>query len=334
MSTSLPDGRCVPGKARAIGFLFVPKFSMIAFASALEPLRLANRVSGRTLYEWRLFSQDGGPVRASNGVQIAVDGSFADTRVLDAAFVCAGLDVQAQDHRDLTAALRRLSSFGTAVGAVCTGTYALAKAGLLSGYRSTIHWENLPSIAAEFPDLDITSELFEIDRNRYTCAGGTSALDMMLSLIARENGREIAAAASDQLIYHRIREAREHQRMNLRVRLGVAHPKILSVIARMEETIEAPLSCSKLAQEAGFSARQLERLFEKYIGQSPTKYYLVLRLERARDLLRQTSQPILDVALACGFSSASHFSRSYNDYFGQTPTTERREQQTFRPTMR
>jgi putative intracellular protease/amidase len=214
-----------PENTRVIGFLLVPRFSMIAFTSAIEPLRLANRVSGRTLYEWRLFSGDGRPIRASNEVEISVGGSYADARGLHTAIVCAGLDVQTFNHRDLMASLRRLSSFGAAIGAVCTGTYVLAKAGLLDGYQSTIHWENHSGLISEFPHLDVSQELFEIDRNRLTCAGGTAAVDMMLSVITKDHGPEIASLVTDQLIHHRIREAGERQRMDLRARLGVAHPK-------------------------------------------------------------------------------------------------------------
>lgn len=313
-----------PDAARVIGFLFVPQFSMIAFTSAIEPLRLANRVSGKKLYEWRLFSVDGGPVQASNNVEITVGGAYPDARRLNAAIVCAGIDVQTFSHRKLMASLRRLSSFGAEIGAVCTGTYVLAKAGLLDGYQSTIHWENHSGLVSEFPHLEVSQELFEIDRNRFTCAGGTAAVDMMLSLIVRDHGHEVASQVTDQLIHHRIREASERQRMDLRARLGVAHPKLLSVVALMEKTIENPLSCAQLADEAGFSTRQLERLFCRYLGRSPTRHYLSLRLERARYLLRQTSMPILSVAMACGFVSASHFSKSYNEHFGRTPSAERR----------
>jgi transcriptional regulator GlxA family with amidase domain len=314
-----------PENTRVIGFLLVPRFSMIAFSSAIEPLRLANRAAGRTLYEWRLFSSDGRPVRASNDVEIAVGGSYAEARGLHAAIVCAGLDVQTFNHRDLMAVLRRLSSFGAAIGAVCTGTYVLAKAGLLDGYQSTIHWENHSGLVSEFPHLDVSQELFEIDRNRLTCAGGTAAVDMMLSVIMKDHGPDIASRVTDQLIHHRIREAGERQRMDLRARLGVAHPKLLSVVALMEKSIEEPLSCTELAEQAGFSTRQLERLFCKYLGHSPTKHYLSIRLEHARYLLQQTSMPILSVAMACGFVSASHFSKSYNEHFGRTPSTERRK---------
>jgi transcriptional regulator GlxA family with amidase domain len=309
---------------RVIALLVVPQFSMIAFTAAIEPLRLANRAAGRAIYAWRLFSADGRPVRASNGIEIGVEGPFSAVRDVSAAIVCAGLEVQHGDHRELMACLRRLSSFGTIIGAVCTGTHVLAKAGLLEGYRATIHWENHASLAAEFPDLDISQELFEVDRNRITCAGGTAAIDMMLSLIRREHGPEIAAQVTDQLIHHRVRDADEHQRMDLRARLDVAHPKVLAAVAAMERSIERPLSCAALAVKAGCSTRQLERLFHTYLGHSPTKHYLSIRLERARDLLRQTSLPVIAVATACGFASASHFSKSYMEHFGRTPTAERK----------
>ncbi len=306
-----------------VGFFLTPHFTMMAFTSAIEPLRLANQVSNRNLYSWRLYSADGQPVRASNNVEVRVDEPYSQARELGAAILCAGNGVQSLDHRDAIAALRRLSSFGTSLGAVCTGTYVLARAGLLDGYQSTIHWENQAALMAEFPDLDVTSELFEIDRTRFTCAGGTAAADMMLSIIARDHGQALATAVTDQLIHHRIREASERQRMDLRTRLGVAHPRLLAVVARMEETIETPLSCTALAKQAGVSPRQLERLFAKYLGHSPTRHYLTVRLDRARFLLQQTSHPILSVAMACGFVSASHFSKSYNEHFGHTPSTER-----------
>ena len=306
------------------GFLIVPDFSMIAFTSAIEPLRLANRCSGKTLYGWRIFSPDGGPVTASNGVAIAADGSYADVGPMPAVVVCAGVDVQRFDHRDLISKLRTLAFYGVSIGAVCTGTYVLAKAGLLTGRKCTIHWENHDSFREEFADIDVTQELFEIDRNRFTCAGGTAAIDMMLSMITKQKGGEIAAQVTDQLIHHRMRDSNERQRMELRSRLGVAHPKLLAVVSEMEKSLEAPLSCSELAEDVGLSTRQLERLFRKYIGEAPTKYYLGLRLNRARFLLRQTSMPILTIGLACGFVSASHFSKCYSEHFGRTPSQERR----------
>jgi transcriptional regulator GlxA family with amidase domain len=306
-----------------IGFLLTPEFSMIAFTSSLEPLRLANRVSGQNLFAWRIYSPDGAPVMASNGVRVEVNGSFADVGPMPEIIVCAGVDVHRHDHTALMARLRRLSFYGVSLGAVCTGTYILAKAGLLDGFRCTIHWENYNAFREEFPEIEVTQELFEIDRNRFTCAGGTAAIDMMLSLISEKKGSEIAALVTDELIHHRMREANERQRMELRARLGVANTKILTVAELMERHLEEPLSCSALAKRAGLSPRQLERLFRKYVGETPTRYYLGLRLDRARQLLLQTSMPILAVGLACGFVSASHFSSSYSQYFGRTPSEER-----------
>src|SRR5579863_9123434 len=222
----------------SIAFMLVDRFSMIAFTAAIEPLRLANREADAVLYEWRLHSADGLAVEASNGVKISVDRSFAEARDVDSVIVCAGVDVQSIDHRSLIATLRRLTKFGAAAGAVCTGAYVLAKAGLLRGYRSTIHWENLPGMRADFPELDIGEDLFEIDRDRFTCAGGTAAADMMLSVIMRDHGQQVSSAVTEQLIHHRIRDAGERQRIDLRTRLGAAPPKLLRVVNMMEQSIE------------------------------------------------------------------------------------------------
>jgi len=304
--------------------MLTEQFSMIAFSAAIEPLRLANRATGRKLYEWHLYSADGVTAEASNGVRVNVDMSFRDAPNMDAVVVCAGVDVQLIDHRDLISVVRRLAKFGASPGAVCTGTYVLAKAGLLDGHRCTIHWENRPGIRADFPDLDIGEELFEIDRDRFTCAGGVAAADMMLSLIKRDHGEAVSSAVTDQLIHHRIREASERQRMDMRTRLGVADPKLLRVISLMERSIERPLTIEEFARGVALSPRQLERLFLKHLGTSPNRHYIKIRLGRACQLLRQTRMPVLDVAMASGFNSASYFSQSYLDHFGHSPTSERK----------
>ncbi|KKC32432.1 GlxA family transcriptional regulator [Devosia psychrophila] len=304
--------------------MLTEQFSMIAFTAALEPLRLANRAAGRKLYEWHLYSADGLTAEASNGVRVNVEQSFRDAPNMDAVVVCAGVDVQLIDHRDLISVVRRLTKSGAAPGAVCTGTYVLAKAGLLDGYRCTIHWENRPGIRADFPDLDIGEELFEIDRDRFTCAGGVAAADMMLSLIKRDHGETVSSAVTDQLIHHRIREASERQRMDLRTRLGVADPKLLRVISLMERSIERVLTIEEFARSVALSPRQLERLFLKHLGSSPNRHYIKIRLDHACQLLRQTRMPILDVGMASGFSSASYFSQSYSDHFGHSPSSERK----------
>lgn len=306
-----------------IGFLLVPNFSMIAFSCAVETLRHANRISGQHLYQWQLYSADGGPVRASNGIDFSPEGDLEKAVTLRTMVVCAGIDAQRFQNKTVTSWLRRMARAGADIGALCTGSHLLARAGLLDGYRCTIHWENLAGFIEEFPELDVTNELFEIDRNRFTCSGGTAAIDLMLNMIGRQHGPGLAAAVADQFMHDRIRDQHDRQRMSLPARLGVRHPKLLAVIELMEKNLEEPLSRSELARSAGLSTRQLERLFRKYLGRSPARYYLELRLDRARLLLLQTNMSIIDVALACGFVSASHFSKCYRDYFGHTPRKER-----------
>lgn len=306
-----------------IDFLLIPNFSMMAFASAVEPLRSANRLSERALYTWRILSRDGGPVAASNGIEVVAAGSAARVDRAQVVIVVAGLDVQVyEDDRDF-AFLRRMARQGATMGALCTGSHVLARAGLLANRRCTIHWENLGGFVEEFPDIEVSSDIYEIDRDRFTCSGGTAALDMMLHLIGRQHGQTLANDVSEQFIHDRIREPHDHQRMELRARLGVSHPKLIAVIGDMEANLEEPLSQTELAGRARLSTRQLERLFRKYLGATPTRYYLNLRLQRARQLLSQTSMSILSVALACGFVSASHFSKCYRECFGRTPRAER-----------
>ncbi|MEQ8398326.1 GlxA family transcriptional regulator [Thalassobaculum sp.] len=314
------DPNAVPTK---IGFLLIRNFSMMAFTSAVEPLRSANRMSGRTLYEWRIISPDGKPVSASNGIEVVPHHAMAEVDREKILVVVTGIDVQRYEDERILGFMRRIARQGAIMGALCTGSHLLARAGLLDGRRCTIHWENLGGFTEDFPEIEVSSDLYEIDRDRFTCSGGTAALDMMLHLIGRQHGQTLANQVSEQFIHDRIREPHDHQRMELRARLGVSHPKLISVISEMELNLEEPLSQTDLAERAGLSTRQLERLFRKYLGATPTRYYLTLRLQRARQLLVQTSMSILSVALACGFVSASHFSKCYRECFGRTPRAER-----------
>jgi len=310
-------------ETRSFGFLLLPKFSLLAFTSAVEPLRSANRLAGQPLYDWRLISRDGGPIASSGGIEVMTQAAIAGVERLPNLFVVAGLDAQTIDDRAILAWLRRLARGGCRLGALTTGSYVLARAGLLEGYRCTIHWENLAGFREDFPELDATAEVYEIDRNRMTCSGGTAAMDLMLGLIAADHGRALATAVAEQFIHERIRDPGEPQRMGLRNRLGITHAKLLKAIEIMEGELEEPLSRGELARRTGVSTRQLERLFRKYLQRTPTRYYLELRLDRARGLLTQTAMSVLDVALACGFVSASHFSKCYRETFHKTPREER-----------
>jgi transcriptional regulator GlxA family with amidase domain len=306
-----------------IGLILIPRFSLISFTSMVEAMRLANRMGGRELYSWRFLSTDGRPVESSSGLTVEADGELNAANDINCAVICGGIDIQRFDDRQTVSWLRRMGRRGLDIGAMCTGSYILARAGLLDGHRCTIHWENLASFLEDFPDVEVTAELFEIDRNRFTCSGGTAAIDLMLNVISRQHGHELAAAVADQLMHERIRDEHDHQRMSLPARLGVRHPKLLSVIESMEQNLEEPMSRAELAGRAGLSTRQLERLFRKYLSRSPARYYLERRLHKARLLLLQTNMSVIDVALACGFVSASHFSKCYRDFFGRTPRKER-----------
>jgi AraC family transcriptional regulator, glycine betaine-responsive activator len=309
-------------------FLLVPDFSMIAFTSAIEPLRIANRLSGRRLYEWRLLSRDGSPTSASNAIALQVDGAISANEppsagVLPAVVLCGGLGSEHYQNKDVFAWLRRWDRRGAHIGALCTGAHVLARAGLLERHRCTIHWENLPGFLEAFPEIPVSSDLYEIDRNRFTCSGGTAALDLMLHRIALAHGDELATKVSEQCIVDRIRGPHDRQRMPLRVRLGVHHPKLIRAVEIMEGNVEEPLSQESLAERIELSRRQLERLFRRHLGRTPAQFYLETRLERARHLLHQTDMPIMSVACATGFVSASHFTTCYRQTFGKTPRAER-----------
>lgn len=307
-----------------VSILLVSNFSMAAFSAVIEPMRLANYTTGATLYEWEILSRDGELVTASNGVRVVADRGIADAPHLDNVVVCSGVGAHLFNDNVVFGWLRRWAREGAHVGAVCTGAHILAHAGLLEGYRCTLHWENLESFREQFPALDVRPELFEIDRDRFTCAGGFAASDMMLNGIGHRHGSEVAAAVSEQCMHERIREGHDNQRLPLQARLRISHPKLIQAIAEMEQNIEEVLTREEIAARVGLSRRQLERLFRRYLTTSPARYYLRLRLERARLLLSQTTMPVTEIAFACGFTSASHFSKCYRDMFGRTPRDERR----------
>jgi transcriptional regulator GlxA family with amidase domain len=304
-------------------FLLLDRMTMMAFASAIEPLRLANQVSGQKLYDWKLASEDGQDVSCSNGVTLRVDMGLDEVTRDDTVLVCGGIDVTEATTKPILNWLRREARRGAAIGGLCTGAWAVARAGLLDGKRATIHWENQDSFAEDFEEVRLAKSVFVIDGNRLTTAGGTASLDLMLKLIARDHGEAMANTVADQLIYNSIRTDQDSQRLSIPTRIGVRHPKLAQVIGRMEANIEDPVSPAKLAEEVGMSTRQLERLFRRYLNRSPKRYYMEIRLQKARNLLMQTEMSVINVALACGFASPSHFSKCYRAHYQTTPYRER-----------
>jgi len=316
-----------PTKPRQFHFLLLPGFSMLGFICALEPLRAANRFRG-PLYEWRIVSGDGRPVRASDGITIVADQSIADAEPVDCVFVVAGYDPLEHHTPAIAAWLRRLDAFGATLGAVDTGCFVLAESGLLRRAPVTLHWEAIPAFMESYPEVKVTQELFEIGERRITCAGGTAALDMMLHLIEHEHGSALAVQVSEQFVQGRIRNRSDHQRMEIAARYGVHNKRLVQVLGIIEDHLDDLLSNDALAEKVGITRRQLERLFREHLGDSPSNFYLRLRLDRARQLLQQTEMSIMEVATACGFESASHFSRAYRARFGVSPSRDREVLQT------
>ncbi|MBD3786171.1 MAG: GlxA family transcriptional regulator [Sphingomonadales bacterium] len=304
-------------------FLLLDRFTMMAFAGAIEPLRLANQVSGQKLYGWKLASEDGAEVTCSNGSRLRVDMGLDEITRDDTVMVCGGTDVAEATDKGILNWLRREARRGAAVGGLCTGAWAVAKAGLLDGKRATIHWENQDSFLEDFEEVKLMKSVFVIDGNRLTSAGGTASIDLMLKIIARDHGEGLANTVADQLIYNSIRTDQDSQRLSIPTRIGVRHPKLAQVISRMEANIEEPVSPARLAEEVGMSTRQLERLFRRYLNRSPKRYYMEIRLQKARNLLMQTEMSVINVALACGFASPSHFSKCYRAHYQTTPYRER-----------
>jgi transcriptional regulator GlxA family with amidase domain len=321
------DEKPVP-KVEHFGFLQVPNYSMIAFTSAIEPMRMANRNSGKELYRWSVFTVDGLAEKASNGLEITPDGSIDSADDISILFVCGGAEIADAWSKQLQFSLRRIAKRNNVkIGALCTGSYLLARAGLLDGYKCTIHWENIASLREEFSNVNVSDDLYLFDRDRITCAGGQASLDMMLKLISDRHGNKLVTLISEQFMCERIRSSDDRQRIPLHLALGSNQPKLTEAVTLMEANIEEPISLDELSNYVGISRRQLERLFQKHLNCVPTRYYLNLRLNRARLLLLQTSKSIVDIALACGFISAPHFSKCYRDLFGIPPRDERRKLQ-------
>ena len=312
-----------PPAPRHFVFALLPRFSLLSFAGAIDALRCANRMAERTLYRWTLTGEGGASALSSAGIAVALSGDLPETGRDDTLVLVSGVDVREATTRRVLGWLRREARRGVRIAGLCTASHVLAEAGLLDGRRATIHWENHDGFAEAFPEVELTTSVFTLDDRRMTTAGGTSSIDLFLKIIAIDHGEAFASLVADQLIYASIRTDQDTQRLSIPTRIGVRHPRLSQVIRRMEQTVEEPVSPSILAAEVGLSTRQLERLFRRYLARSPKRYYMDMRLGRARNLLMQTDLSIINVALACGFTSPSHFSKCYRAHYGTTPYRER-----------
>lgn len=307
--------------ATHFAFLLLPDFSHLAFSCAIEPLRIANLVSGRPLYRWSLLSPDGHSATCSNGTVTLVHGGLEPVKA-DRLFLISGIGVQSHATPEVLAFLRREKARGTPLGAICSAAYVLARAGMLEGMEAAIHWDFHDSFAEEFPGVRLVPSVF-CDRRIITASGGTAAADLMLHLIGRQHGADLATAVADQMCYNAVREGTAPQRVSLQSRHGMRNAHLVRAIGMMEESIEEPRSPSCIAESLRISTRQLERLFGRYLNSTPKHYFMELRLHRARNLLVQTDQSITEIAMACGFRSTSHFTKTFRAFYGRTPLSQR-----------
>jgi len=307
-----------------IGFFLLADFSMMSFSAALEPLRMANRMSGEDLYEWHIYGINDQTVYASNSLPFTPTRQMSDVENLTTLIVVAGIGAQNVEDENLFCWLRTIARKGIAIGSTSTGSLILAKAGILKNRTCTIHWENKEGLAEQFIDLNVTSELYEIDRNIMTCSGGLAGLDMMLHLIAIKHGDKLSKDIAEQSIHPVIRPAHEKQRMDLQLRHQIRHPRLLRALELMRANIEEVFTCKEIGGLVGLSSRQLERLFADQLGVSPATHYMNLRLERSQQLLQQSTLSILQISTACGFSSTTYFARCYRKRYSRTPREERR----------
>jgi AraC family transcriptional regulator, carnitine catabolism transcriptional activator len=308
--------KAAPGK---YVFLLVPDFTLLAFSCALDPFRIANQLSQKPLYYWQVVSQDGAPVASSSGVIVQVEGTLATLDRDTTLFVCSGTMGPDQLARHTPGLLARHHRFGGKVGGICTGANALARAGLLKNRSFTLHWENQPAFIEHFPDLHPSTQKFEIDDRILTCGGGAAATDLALKLIEQDHGPQFAAVVGDMCLHRVALGADLPQRASLASRLRTRDPRLTRILKLMSSHLEDPLDLQDLAAQAGLSRRQVERLFTHNLGITPAKHYLHLRLDHARSLLSETDYPLIDIAIASGFRTKSHFSRAFRARFDCQP---------------
>ena len=304
-------------------FVLIPGFSLLGLTCAQEALSLANRFPGpRRYYDWLLLSESGAPVKAWNGVTIEVGGALQDLRRDDVLIVCAGEKVGEGSTRPLLSWLRKEVRRGLDYGALSSGTYTLALAGLIGGKRVTTHWEYVSALTELLPDVQMQESIYTVDGRVFTCAGGASSMDLMLDRINRDYGPELATWVTEQMVYSNPRAESHAQRAPLHAGAGLRHGKLTVAVDIMHHNLEEPMPPSEIARVVGLSTRQLERLFAKYLGTSPKKYYLSLRLEKARNLLMQTDLSLTEICVLCGFNAPSHFSKTYRKAFGVAPSRD------------
>jgi transcriptional regulator GlxA family with amidase domain len=310
------------GRDRFI-FVLMPGFAASDLGTGADVLNAANRAGASLGFCWRTASETGAPVTSSSGVRVAVDGALPPVRGGDCVVLCGGApERKAQPGKALVSWLRRAMRGGAEVCALGDAVRVAADSGLAGGRRLSAHWMMHPVMTEDFPQAEITCSVFEQDRSLITCGGGAATLDLFISFVEQRRGPALASQVADLLLCASIRACSDRQTRNDQCRFGMRHPKLSEALALISRNIEEHLSPSDIAAQVGLSTRQLERLFQKYVGSSPKSYITELRLDRSRILLKHSSMRVIDVAIACGFSSAGHFSKLYRKRFGTSPHSE------------
>ncbi|MER9346188.1 GlxA family transcriptional regulator [Mesorhizobium sp. M0227] len=304
--------------------LVFPGFPMMAFSSVIEPLRAANVLAKRECYRWIIVGGTKGAVEASNGVVIQPGFYAEDAPKVDRIVVCSGGDADHLVAEDAAHWIRKSLRNGAHIGAVADAAFFLARAGLLDGHACTLHWTSQAAFTEAFPNIELRRDLYVIDRKRFTSAGGVGSLDMMLEIITRDYGAELAAGVAEWFVHSQLRSSIDRKMMPLRLRTGVQNELVLSAIAIMEDAVEERLGMAELTAKLGVSSDKLERSFRSELAISPNGYYRRLRLKRAADLLAHSTLAVRDVALACGFASMSSFARAFREEHGHPPKLARR----------
>jgi len=307
------------------GFVVVPNFSLIALSACVDPLRLANHVLGKPSYTSVLLSEDGGLVASSDGIEVMTQFSLAQAPALDAIFVIGPNPIPKRGFRNLTLWLKKAASNGIPLGGIDTGAYLMAQAGLLNGYRSTIHWEDHEALAQQFPKVIVTQHFFEVDRDRYTCSGGVAPLDLMTYLLTQTPGnRALANEVANLLIVER-RSLTDIQTVSIIHQGRVTHPTAVEALRLMEANISEPLTIAEVAQFSGVSLRSLQRLFKTKFSKSAERVYLDIRLSHARILVHRSDKNIREIAAETGFASPSNLTARYTPRYGASPQKDRKD---------
>ena len=323
-TTQQQNPTITPKPPTRFAFLLIPQFALMTFCSSCEPLRVANRLAGKSLYSWLLYSDIGESVVSSNGMKSQVDGDITQIEAVDYLIVVSSFNPQLAVSEKLSKSLKLIASRGTIICGLDTGAYLLARAGLLDGHKATIHWEDSSNFIQTFPQIDVVADRYVIDDKRYTAAGAAAAMDLTLEIIAAEQGRQLAVQIAEQFTYSPNTSGNSRQRLPVSERSGIRHAIVNEAISLMENHLEDTLSTLQIARLCNISLRQLERLFHAHLNTTPGRWYRQLKLKNARIQLRQSRYSIAEIAANNGFDSSSSFSRAYSAYYNCPPSKDRR----------